>query len=40
MNQAFYVNIGDKVTFAKTISESDVYGFAGISGDFSAIHIN
>jgi 3-hydroxybutyryl-CoA dehydratase len=36
----FYVNIGDQVTFAKTISESDVYQFAGITGDFSAIHIN
>ncbi len=40
MTQAFYVSIGDQVTFAKTISESDVYGFAGITGDFSAIHIN
>lgn len=36
----FYVNVGDQVTFAKTISESDVYQFAGITGDFSAIHIN
>jgi acyl dehydratase len=36
----FYVNVGDQVTFAKTISESDVYQFAGITGDFSAIHVN
>ena len=36
----FYVNIGDQVIFAKTISESDVYQFAGITGDFAAIHIN
>jgi acyl dehydratase len=36
----FYVRIGDEVTFAKTISESDVYGFAGITGDFAQIHVN
>ena len=32
--------IGDKAVFAKTISESDVYQFAGISGDFYPLHIN
>lgn len=26
--------------FSKTVSESDVYGFAGITGDFSANHVN
>jgi acyl dehydratase len=36
----FHVNIGDTVTFAKTLSESDVYMFAGITGDFAQIHIN
>jgi acyl dehydratase len=36
----FYVSIGDQVTFSKTISESDVYQFAGITGDFSRIHID
>lgn len=36
----FYVNVGDAVTFAKTLSESDVYLFAGITGDFAQIHIN
>jgi hypothetical protein len=30
-DQRFYVSIGDQVTFAKTISESDVYLFAGIT---------
>lgn len=32
--------IGEKAQFSKTISESDVYTFAGISGDFNFIHIN
>lgn len=34
------VNIGDKVTFSKTVSESDVYLFAGITGDFAPNHVN
>jgi 3-hydroxybutyryl-CoA dehydratase len=37
---SFYVKIGDRVTFSKTISEYDVYGFAGITGDFSSNHVN
>lgn len=32
--------IGDSCTFTKTISESDVYMFAGITGDFSQMHTN
>ncbi len=28
------------VIFSKTISESDVYGFAGITGDFYPVHID
>ncbi len=39
-NAQFYVKAGDGVTFAKTVGESDVYGFAGITGDFSVNHIN
>jgi 3-hydroxybutyryl-CoA dehydratase len=35
-----HVEIGDKVQFAKTVSESDVYLFAGITGDFSGNHVN
>ena len=31
---------GDTVEFAKTISESDVYLFAGVTGDFNPAHIN
>ena len=36
----FYVKVGSITTFSKTISESDVYLFAGITGDFSPNHIN
>ena len=34
------VKIGDSIAIEKTISESDVYLFAGICGDFSPNHIN
>ena len=36
----FYVRVGDQVQFAKTIGESDVYLFAGITGDLSGNHVN
>lgn len=36
----FYVKIGDSARFTKTVSESDVYQFAGITGDFSPNHVN
>jgi 3-hydroxybutyryl-CoA dehydratase len=36
----FYVKIGDGATFSKTVGEYDVYGFAGITGDFSPNHTN
>jgi 3-hydroxybutyryl-CoA dehydratase len=32
--------IGQQGGFSKTISESDVYLFAGITGDFNSMHIN
>lgn len=32
--------IGDTADFAKTVSEYDIYGFAGIVGDFYAVHLN
>jgi 3-hydroxybutyryl-CoA dehydratase len=32
--------IGDTAVFAKTVSEFDVYGFAGIVGDFFGVHLN
>lgn len=34
------IQIGDKASFTKTISESDVYQFAGITGDYNPVHIN
>jgi 3-hydroxybutyryl-CoA dehydratase len=36
----FYVAVGDHTTFSKTVGESDVYLFAGITGDFAANHVN
>lgn len=32
--------IGDTARFAKTVSEYDVYGFAGIVGDFYGVHLD
>lgn len=32
--------IGEKSFVSKTISETDVYLFAGISGDFNPVHVN
>ncbi len=34
------LNVGDAFKFTKTVSESDVYLFAGITGDFTMHHIN
>ncbi len=34
------LSIGESACFAKTISETDVYSFAGITGDFNPLHIN
>ena len=34
------INLGDKASFEKTISESDVYLYAGITGDLNPAHIN
>lgn len=36
----FHVKVGNRVMFAKTVGESDVYLFAGITGDFSGNHVN
>jgi acyl dehydratase len=37
---SFYVKVGDEVSFAKTVGETDIYMFAGITGDFSVNHVN
>lgn len=34
------INIGDTATFTKTIGESDVYLFAGITGDLNPAHVD
>ena len=34
------IKVGDTAEFTKTVSESDVYLFAGITGDFNPAHIN
>lgn len=35
-----HIQIGDSVNFSKTVSEADVYSFAGVSGDFNPIHVD
>ena len=34
------LEVGETAKFSKTVGESDVYQFAGISGDFSPNHVN
>ena len=34
------IHVGDSAEFAKTISESDIYLFAGVTGDFNPAHVN
>ena len=34
------LTVGDAATFRKTISESDVYLFAGITGDLNPVHVD
>ncbi|MCX5873920.1 MAG: MaoC family dehydratase [Deltaproteobacteria bacterium] len=34
------LHVGDSAEFAKTISESDIYLYAGITGDFNPAHVN
>jgi len=34
------LKIADTVAVSKTVGESDVYLFAGITGDFSPNHVN
>lgn len=34
------LNLGDKAYFQKTITETDVYMYAGITGDLNPAHIN
>jgi 3-hydroxybutyryl-CoA dehydratase len=34
------IRVGDAAEFSKTVSETDVYLYAGISGDFNPAHVN
>ena len=34
------LKVGDKAQFSKTISEADIYLFAGVSGDFNPAHVD
>jgi len=34
------LQVGDSAEFAKTVSESDVYLYAGVTGDFNPAHVN
>ncbi|MGA2955785.1 MAG: MaoC family dehydratase [Thermodesulfobacteriota bacterium] len=34
------IQVGQRTTFGKTITEADVFAFAGITGDFNPIHVN
>lgn len=34
------IKVGDKASQTKTITETDVYLFAGITGDFNPMHVN
>lgn len=34
------MKVGDSESFTKTVSEHDVYTYAGVSGDFNPAHVN
>jgi 3-hydroxybutyryl-CoA dehydratase len=34
------MQVGERASFTKTISEADVYLFAGITGDFNPVHVD
>ncbi|MCZ8343020.1 MAG: MaoC family dehydratase [Leptospira sp.] len=34
------IQIGEKASFSKTITETDVYLYAGLSGDFNPLHVD
>ena len=40
LTEAFAAAVGKRVSCSKTVSESDVYLFAGITGDFSPNHVS
>jgi 3-hydroxybutyryl-CoA dehydratase len=40
MSKKIPLEIGESVSFSKTVGETDVYLFAGITGDLSGNHVN
>ncbi len=40
LSEPFYVKLGDSAIFSKTVGESDIYLYAGLTGDFSPNHMN
>jgi acyl dehydratase len=40
MASGLEASVGQRVSFSKTVSESDVYLFAGITGDFAPNHVD
>ncbi|HEY3424382.1 MAG TPA: MaoC family dehydratase [Negativicutes bacterium] len=34
------IQVGDKASMSKTVSEYDIYTFAGLTGDFNPVHVN
>ena len=34
------IKVGDKASMSKTVTEYDVYTFAGVTGDFNPVHID
>ena len=40
MDKEIAVSVGQSASLSKTISESDVYTFAGITGDLNPAHVN
>jgi 3-hydroxybutyryl-CoA dehydratase len=40
MGNGLEASVGQRVSFSKTVSESDVYLFAGITGDFAPNHVD
>src|SRR3954447_9907414 len=40
MGSRLAASVGQRVSFSKTVAESDVYLFAGITGDFAPNHVD
>lgn len=34
------IKVGDKASMSKTVTEYDVYTFAGLTGDYNPVHVN